>query len=133
MTEYSELAELADRILATGGEDDVTELVSVLDTLDEGVRNELLVSDFLNAYQVFWYFFRYEPEILAAERLMLSSASSLPPRGVLVEERDIYEIWFRVVDALPEMRVTDGGEEVLVTFRGGKGAYRDAAEWVDNN
>ncbi|GAB7016130.1 hypothetical protein [Methanogenium cariaci] len=129
MTEYSELAELADRILATG-EDDVTELVSVLDTLDEGVRNELLVSDFLNAYQVFWYFFRYEPEILAAERLMLSSASSLP-RGVLVEERDIYEIWFRVVDALPEMRVTDG-EEVLVTFRG-KGAYRDAAEWVDNN
>ncbi|KAF1078302.1 hypothetical protein [Methanogenium sp. MK-MG] len=129
MTDYVELAELADSILAIS-DDDVAELVSVLDELEEGVRNELLVSDFLNAYQVFWYFFRYEPEILAAERLMLSSASSLP-KGVLIEERDIYEIRFRVADAHPEMLVTDGEAE-LMTFRG-KGAYRDAAEWVDSN
>ena len=128
MTDYFELAELADRML-TISDDDVAKLVSVLDELDEGVKNELLVSDFLNAYQVFWYFFRYEPDILAAERLILSSASSLS-KGVLIEERDIYEIWFRVADALPEMVVTDG-EEALVTFRG-KGAYQDAAEWVDN-
>ncbi len=129
MTDYFELAELADRILEIS-EEDAAKLVSVLDELEEGVRNELLVSDFLNAYQVFWYFFRYEPDILAAERLILSSAASLSV-GVLIEERDIYEIWFRVADALPEMLVTDG-ETVLVTFRG-KGAYRDAAEWVDNN
>ncbi len=128
MTDYFELAELADRML-TISDEDVAKLASVLDELDEGVRNELLVSDFLNAYQVFWYFFWYEPDILAAERLMLSSASSLS-KGVLIEERDIYEIWFRVADALPEMVVTDG-EEALVTFSG-KGAYQDAAEWVDN-
>jgi len=128
MTDYFELAELADRML-TISDEDVAKLASVLDELDEGVRNELLVSDFLNAYQVFWYFFRYEPDILAAERLILSSASSLS-KGVLIEERDIYEIWFRVVDALPEMLVTDG-EEALVTFSG-EGAYQDAAEWVDN-
>ena len=128
MTDYVELAELADRILAISDED-VVELVTVLDELDEGVKNELLVSDFLNAYQIFWYFFRYEPEILAAERLMLSSASSLS-EGVLIEERDIFEIWFRVVDALPEMLVADG-EAVLMVFRG-KSAYKDASEWVDN-
>lgn len=128
MTDYFELAELADRIL-TICDDDVAELVSILDELDEDVKNELLVSDFLNAYQVFWYFFRYEPEILAAERLMLSSASSLS-QGVLIEERDIYEIWFRVADSRPEMLVTDG-EVVLVAFQGSN-AYRDAAEWVDN-
>jgi len=129
MTDYFELAELADRIL-TISDDDAAKLVSVLDELDEGVRNELLVSDFLNAYQVFWYFFRYEPEILAAERLMLSSASSLSA-GVLIEERDIYEILFRVADALPEMLVTDG-EEALMVFRG-KNSYWDAVEWVDSN
>ncbi|WFN34908.1 hypothetical protein L1S32_01965 [Methanogenium sp. S4BF] len=128
MTDYFELAELADRIL-TICDDDVEELVSVLDELEEGVRDELLVSDFLNAYQVFWYFFRYEPDILAAERLMLSSASSLL-QGVLIEERDIYEILFRVADGRPEMFVTDG-EEVLMVFQG-TNAYRDAAEWVDN-
>jgi hypothetical protein len=129
MTDYFELAELADRIL-TISDDDAAKLVSVLDELDEGVRNELLVSDFLNAYQVFWYFFRYEPEILAAERLMLSSASSLSA-GVLIEERDIYEILFRVTDALPEMLVTDG-EEALMVFRG-TNSYWDAVEWVDSN
>jgi hypothetical protein len=129
MTDYFELAELADRIL-TISDDDAAKLVSVLDELDEGVRNELLVSDFLNAYQVFWYFFRYEPEILAAERLMLSSASSLSA-GVLIEERDIYEILFRVADALPEMLVTDG-EEALMVFRG-TNSYWDAVEWVDSN
>ena len=128
MTDYFELAELADGILAIS-DDDVAKLASVLDDLDEGAKNELLVSDFLNAYQVFWYFFRYEPDVLAAERLMLSSASSLT-KGVLIEERDIYEILFCVVDALPVMLVTDG-ETVLETFRG-KGAYREAAEWVDN-
>lgn len=127
MTDYIELAELADEIL-TISDDDVTKLASVLDELAENVKNELLVSDFLNAYQVFWYFFRYEPEILAAERLMLSSASSLLP-GVLIEERDVYEIVFRVSNGRPEMLVTDG-EEILKVFYG-TNAYREAADWVD--
>lgn len=129
MTDYFELAELADRILAIS-EDDAAELATILDDVDEDVRNELLVSDFLNAYQVFWYFFRYEPEILAGERLMLSSASSLS-HGVLFEERDLFQILFRVTDAQPEMVVSDG-VEVLKVFRG-KNAYRDAAEWADSN
>ena len=127
MTDYIELAELADEIL-TISDDDVTKLASVLDELAGNVKNELLVSDFLNAYQVFWYFFRYEPEILAAERLMLSSASSLLS-GVLIEERDVYEIVFRVANGRPEMLVTDG-EEILKVFYG-TNAYREAADWVD--
>lgn len=128
MSDYFELAKLADEIL-TISDDDVTELASVLDELAENVKNELLVSDFLNAYQVFWYFFRYEPEILAAERLMLSSASSLS-QGVLIEERDIYEIMFRVSNGRPEMLITDG-ENVLMVYQG-KNAYREAADWVDS-
>ncbi len=127
MTDYFELAELADKIL-TICDDDVAELALVLDELEEGVKNELLVSDFLNAYQVFWYFFRYEPDILATERLMLSSASSLL-QGVLIEERDLYEIMFRVANGRAEMIVTDG-EGVLSVFQG-KNAYQEAADWVD--
>ncbi|WAI01486.1 hypothetical protein [Methanogenium organophilum] len=129
MTDYFELAKLADRILAIS-DDDAAELAAILDDVDEDVRNELLVSDFLNAYQVFWYFYRYEPEILAAERLMLSSASSLS-RGVLIEERDLFQILFRITDSVPEMLVSDG-EDVLMVFRG-RSAYRDAAEWADSN
>jgi len=131
MTDYFELAELADRILAIC-DDDAAELAAVLDDVDLDVRTELLVSDFLNAYQVFWYFYRYEPEILASERLMLSSASSLATAaGVLLEERDLFEIRFRITDAHPEMVVSDG-EAVLAVFRGA-GAYRDAAAWADSN
>lgn len=131
MTDYFELAELADRILAIS-DDDAAELADVLDDVDEDVRNELLVSDFLNAYQVFWYFYRYEPEILAGERLMLASASSLATSsGVLFEERDLFIIRFRIMDTQPEMLVSDG-EDVLMVFRG-RNAYSDAAAWADSN
>ena len=47
------------------------------DALDPALRNELLVSDLLNAYQAFYYFFRILPDDLVCERLELEPASSL--------------------------------------------------------
>ena len=52
-------------------------LSGMLDALDTGTRNELLESDLLNAFQVFYYYFRINPDELVKERLELEPASSL--------------------------------------------------------
>jgi hypothetical protein len=70
MTDYYELAELADRIFAIA-EDDPDRLVGVLETLDGVLRDELLSSDFFNSFQVFYWYFRECPTELGEERLIL--------------------------------------------------------------
>ena len=127
MIDYYELAQLADKILEIA-DDDVPVLAEIIDDIDPETRNELLFSDFLNAYQVFYYFFREEPDILVDERLSLVPASAIR-KGVLAEERDLLELVFIVADETPEILVTDG-EEILQTFSG-KNAYREAVRWAD--
>lgn len=127
MIDYYELAQLADKILEIA-DDDVPVLAEIIDDIDPETRNELLFSDFLNAYQVFYYFFREEPDILVDERLSLVPASAIR-KGVLAEERDLLELVFIVADEIPEILVTDG-EEILQTFSG-KNAYREAVRWAD--
>ncbi|MDG6256388.1 MAG: hypothetical protein QCH35_02195 [Methanomicrobiaceae archaeon] len=127
MTDYYELAELADRIFSIA-EDDVEKLAEVLDTLDAALRWELLESDFLNAYQVFYYLFRETPTLLAEERLILQAASSLG-RGAFFEEWGVAELVFVVKDRSPLILVTDGGQ-VLKAFEGAS-AYRDAVSFAE--
>ena len=127
MIDYYELAQLADKILEIA-DDDVPVLAEIIDDIDPETRNELLFSDFLNAYQVFYYFFREEPDILVDERLSLVPASAIR-KGVLAEERDLLELVFIVTDETPEILVTDG-EEILQTFSG-RNAYREAVRWAD--
>lgn len=127
MTDYYELAELADRLFSIA-EDDVEKLAEVLDTLEESLRWELLESDFLNAYQVFYYLFRETPTLLAEERLILQPASSLG-RGVFFEERGLAELVFVVRDRTPLVLVTDG-ERVLKAFEGAL-AYHEAVAFAE--
>ncbi len=129
MNDYVELARLADRILEISG-DDEERLAEVLDTLDPETRHELLVSDLLNAYQVFYYCFREVPDELTKERLMLHPASELAD-GVLLDEVDIYEVVFSVADRAPVVTITDG-EEVLARLTG-RHAYRDALCFLDES
>ena len=44
-----------------------------------------MVSDLLNAWQVFYYYFRTVPDELVKERMELEPASSLP-RGLKIDE-----------------------------------------------
>ena len=127
MMDYYELAQLADKILEIA-DDELPALADILDELDPEVREELIFSDFLNAYQVFYYFFREEPDILLDERLSLLPASAVR-KGVLAEERDLLELIFIAQDDVPEMLVTDG-EEILQRFAGPH-AYREAVQWAD--
>ena len=129
MIDYYELASLADKILEISG-DDEEELAGVLDRLDPSLRAELLVSDFLNAYQAFFFYFRTVPDLLVREHLILTPASETQD-GVLVEEVDLYQIVLYVQDAIPHIAVGDG-EHLLATFSG-TGAYQAAHRYIEEN
>jgi hypothetical protein len=125
---YPELVAIADRLFEKC-EDDVACLASRMDMLDAEIRNELLVSDILNSYQVFYYYFRTCPDELVCERLELEPASSLL-KGVKIDEVELLELFFAVKNHEPVIIVSDG-ENALFTFKG-KNAYTDGLKYLEN-
>ncbi|MDD1703248.1 MAG: hypothetical protein LUQ31_09740 [Methanoregula sp.] len=125
---FPELVTIADCILEETGEDEDA-LVRRLETLPAPVRNELFVSDLLNAWQVFYYFFRIVPDELIQERLDLEPASSLV-EGVTLDEIDLLERVFRIKNARPEILVTDG-ENMIRTFSG-QSAFEDSRIYIES-
>ncbi len=125
---YQELAALADHLFEAC-EDDVSCLARRIAGLDPASRNELLASDLLNAYQVFYYFFRSAPDELTQERLELEPASSLV-QGVRIDEVDLFELIFSLANLEPVITVSDG-ERPLATFRG-KTAYAEGLKYIEN-
>ncbi|GEM_PF-977669 len=125
---YRELAGIAEHLLERADEDESL-LARELDLLEPEIRRELLQSDFLNAYQVYYYFFREAPGDLERERLILQPASALV-HGVMIAELELLEIIFRVEDDRPVISVSDG-EQFLVNYRG-KDAYRRALRFIDD-
>lgn len=124
---YQELSLIANRLFEESCDDEEL-LASALDRIPEDVRSQLLISDLVNAYQVFYYFFRKRPDEEIAERLMLESGSSLQ-KGVFVEEVDLLELYFLVENSGPVLNITDG-KEILSSFRG-KNAYEDALQYLE--
>jgi len=123
---YHELVAAADQILDEC-DDDVALLSEKLDQLPNQVRDELLVSDLLNAYQVFYYFFRETPGELPMERLTLSPGSALLD-GLLFDEIELLDLIFAIIDHQPVIVVSDG-ERALGTFLG-PDAYRDGLMYI---
>jgi len=110
-------------------EDDVECLSVRLDGLEPGVRDELLISDLLNAWQVFYFSFRTDPGALLRERLELEPASELP--GFLkIGEIDLYEIFFGMHKNMPWIVVTDG-EKTVASFAG-RSAYEEGIRYCGN-
>jgi hypothetical protein len=128
-TSYRELADLADSLFKSSG-DDEERLASKLDMISPELRNELLISDLLNAYQAFYFFFRESPGDLEKERLLLTPASMLA-QGIVVLAIDYLEVVFRIDDGEP-LVVVRNDEQVLGNYRGKK-AYRDAMQFVDDS
>jgi len=125
---YSRLVAIADKLLEDA-DDDISHLARSMDALEQPVRDELLVSDLLNAYQVFYYFFRIEPDILLQERLDLEPASSLI-NGLLIEETDLLEMFFGIRNAMPVIVISDG-DKVVATFSG-KSAFEQGRIFLKN-
>lgn len=123
---FSRLVAIADRLLEEA-DDDEAHLARAIDALDQPVRDELLVSDQLNAYQVFYYFFRTEPDLLVQERLDLEPASSLV-HGLKIKETDLLEMFFGIRAAKPVIVISDG-DKVVATFSG-KSAYEQGREFL---
>ena len=125
---YPTLVALADHLFEEC-EDDVKCLSQRIDALDSALRNELLVSDLLNAYQVFYYFFRILTDDLVCERLELEPASSLI-RGVKIDDVELLDLVFSVKNHEPVITVSDG-EHPLVTYKG-KTAYTEGMKYIEN-
>jgi hypothetical protein len=127
-TPYKSLVQLVDRLL-DDCEEDVECLATRLGGLDDQVRNELLISDLLNAWQVFFYCFRTDPGIFLREKLDLEPASSLV-HGLNLGEIDLLELIFLIRDHEAWMVVSDG-EKTVASFRG-RSAYADALKYCRN-
>lgn len=125
---FHELVTIADCLLEECGEDEDA-LVRRLQTLDPDVVSELIISDLLNAWQVFYFFFRIIPDEIVRERLDLQPASALVS-GVLVDEIDLLELRFVVKNSQPYMNVSDG-ETGLAMFSGNT-AYQDALSYIES-
>ncbi len=125
---YQELVDIVDAILDEC-DDDVPRIAEKLDGLTEADRNELLLSDLLNAYQAFYWFFRKEPDLLTMERMDLEPASSLR-NGLLIEETDLLEMYFVIHNSVPVIIVHDG-DKAVATFTG-KTAYEQGRTMMES-
>jgi len=125
---FPELAAIADRLLEESDED-VERLAKKIGSLEPDIRNELMVSDLLNAWQVFYYYFRTVPDELVKERMELEPASSLS-RGLKVDEVEFLELFFIMRDHKPLIVVSDG-EKPVATFSGGN-AFADGMAYLEN-
>jgi hypothetical protein len=126
---YRDLAEIAERLFIQSN-DDEEQLATALDSVDEELRQDLLTSDLLNAYQVFYYYFREFPGELAKERLLLLPASALS-HGVILAEIDYVEVVFRMEPGMPVITLHDEGQ-VIANYHG-KDAYRSAKQFIDDS
>jgi hypothetical protein len=128
-TPYHTLVDLADRLLEDC-DDDVECLAVRLGSLEPPVRDELLTSDLLNAWQVFWYCFRTDPGAFLHERLELEPASALAT-GLKLGEIDLLELHFGIRENVPLIAVFDG-EKTAASFSG-RNAYADAVKYCRNS
>jgi len=125
---YPELVSIGDCLLDEVGEDEDA-LVRKLEVLPVEIRNDLLVSDILNAWQVFYYYFRLVPDDLERERLELEPASSLVS-GVIINEIELLEMHFVVKNGAPCI-IINNGDTNLKIFSGCT-AYEDGLAFIES-
>ncbi|MBN1167489.1 MAG: hypothetical protein JXA44_10230 [Methanospirillaceae archaeon] len=124
---YKTLGIIADGLFARC-EDDVSCIAAELDSFSEDIRDELLTSDLLNAYQVFYYYFRTYPDLMAEEILSLQPAGNVA-RGIRIGEIELLELVFSVREKKPCIQITDGAT-VLMSFTG-RDAYSQAYRYIE--
>lgn len=125
---FHELVAVVDAIL-DACDDDLPCIAKKLGALEPEVRSELFVSDLLNAYQVFYYFFRTVPDVLVQEQLDLEPASSLRS-GLKIDEVDLLEMYFIIREGKPLIFIHDG-DKAIATFSGNR-AYADGKAYLEN-
>lgn len=125
---YADLSRIVDQIL-NDCDEDVICIRMRLSGLEPEVRESILTSDLLNAWQVFFYFFQEKPGDESLEILAFTPASALP-QGVSIGEYGQCTLTFIVTNARPEIVVSDDIQE-LRRFSG-TGAYKAATAFIDS-
>lgn len=123
---YAYLSDIVEVILSRCNDDSAC-IARELEGIEPQTRYEILSSDLLNAWQVFWYFFRDDPGEDAVEYLMFHPAGELG-RGVPMGEFGLYILEFTLSGGEPEIRITDDIQEVT-RFRGAN-AWQDARQFL---
>ncbi|WP_304841116.1 hypothetical protein [Methanocalculus sp.] len=120
------LLDIVDEILDYANEDE-HRLAGALASLDPAIRSELLISDLLNAYQVYIYAFREVPSEMIIDRLLLEPASSLV-KGAFLEEIELSELFFMIEGETPAVQIRCGSD-IIATMKG-KGAHKAARQYA---
>lgn len=124
---YDQMSEIVDSIFERC-DDDPACIAAELRKLDSVIRDEILVSDLLNAWQVFWYYFAAYPGDDAVENLLLHSASELFI-GVPMGDYGIFSLVFLVTNRDPEIRISDDIQEIA-RFAG-TSAWKDTLHFME--
>ncbi len=123
---YAGLADMMEEILARCNDDPAC-IAASLEKMEPDLRREILTSDLLNAWQVFWFHFREDPGDEAVEFLLFHPAGELG-RGVPMGDLDIFTLTFRMQGGEPEILVADDLQQVG-RFRGEK-AWKRAKAFI---
>lgn len=123
---FAELSDLMEEIFSICDDDPVC-IAAKLEKLEPDTRREILHSDLLNAWQVFWYYFRAFPGDEAVEFLTFHPAGDLI-QGVPMGDIDIFTLVFQIADEEPEISIADDLQEVA-RFRGAS-AWNDCRSFI---
>lgn len=126
---HDTLSDTIDSIFRRCG-DDPSCIAAAIRGLDPDIRHEILSSDLLNAWQVFWYHFATNPGAEAEEFLNFHSAGELA-EGVPMGEAGILTLTFSVTDDEPAISISDDIREVA-RFTGSS-AWTDTLRFFDDN
>ena len=125
---YNELGDIAERLF-TVCEDDPICVATKLHSLLPDIRDQLLGSDLLNAFQAFYYFFREVPDIVTEEILLFHSAGHLVHGIPLIKGIGPFEMVFIVKEGIPVIAIIDEDDMVSMTFTG-KTAYQKGLAYI---
>jgi hypothetical protein len=114
-SQYDTLSDIADTIFRRC-DDDPSCIASEIRKLDPDTQCDLLTSDLLNAWQVFWYYFKDYPGDEAVEFLNFHPAGDLV-RGVPMGDVGLFTLTFQMIVDEPEIIVSDDIGEIA-RFRG---------------
>ena len=128
---YYELGDIAEQLFTICDDEPIC-VAKKLDTLAPNIRDLLLESDLLNAFQVFYYYFRELPDILAEEILLFHSAALLRNGICLIKDNGPYKMAFFVKQGKPLIVIIDEDDLVQKTCAG-KGAYQEGITFIREN
>ena len=128
---YQELGEITEQLFAACDDDPIC-VAKKLDTLTQSIREKVLSSDLLNAFQVFYYYFQESPDIFAEEILLFHPASLLMHGIPLIKDNGPYEMIFFVKQGEPVILLLNEDEIVIESFSG-RNAYKKALTYIHEN